>query len=72
MKKEDAEKLICPQMSGPVYERNKGLRLVQVNCETTKCLLWDDWGKEDERSKNEGDCGLRTLYELSVRCDGGI
>jgi len=66
MKKEDAEKLTCSQMSGPVCNSEDEVWIEHVKCETVDCMHWDDWGKEDERLLGEGDCGLRVLGELNV------
>jgi len=78
MKREYAEKLVCPQLSGPVsYMRGSdAVTLIKTTtCITTSCVLWHVWGMVGDEHGHfimEGDCGLRALDELNVRCDGGI
>jgi len=53
LKKEDAEKLTCSQMSGPVCNSEDEVWIEHVKCETVDCMHWDDYGY------GKGDCGLK-------------
>lgn len=42
MKKEDAEKLVCPFMSRPISTIDNHQGNYETNCITTKCMAWEN------------------------------
>ena len=61
---QDAEKVICPEMSRPIYNpANHTVDLVEVPCKGLDCAGWR-WLPNEKKGSLRGTCGRMRLDPL--------